>query len=229
MKNLFFLSNPVISRHRVLSAWVPGDGWGAGLGLTRHSGIMLGMCCRTWQGVSVTVPSCDCPVPRDRGNSPRALSEAGMRVQLQNGAPIPGRPDGGFSFRNCPRKLAGTHPLKLLPSRYSRSRLERWPNSGGISPLNSLKPRCNTLRLERRPNSGGISPLNSLTERYSILRLERRPNSGGISPFNSLTERYSILRLERRPNSGGISPFNPLSQKYKPVRRPLESTVTPCH
>ena len=41
------------------------------------------------------------------------------------------------------------------------------------------------VRLERLPNSAGISPLNSLLRRFRDVRLERLPNSAGISPLKA--------------------------------------------
>ena len=50
-----------------------------------------------------------------------------------------------------------------------------------------------STRLDRLPNSDGISPPNWLLERSKNTRLDRLPNSGGISPLSPLSERSSSM------------------------------------
>ena len=82
----------------------------------------------------------------------------------------------------------------------------RWVSQPcGYAPSELVSGRGTGLtRLERLPNSAGISPVNSLLESDSTTRLVRPPNSAGISPVNWLLESDSPTRLVRPPNTKGL-------------------------
>ena len=61
---------------------------------------------------------------------------------------------------NWSSRLPGTHPLKSVSLRYRSVRLERLPNSAGISPLKSVVAEVQMCQVgEAAQGSGGISPL----------------------------------------------------------------------
>lgn len=85
------------------------------------------------------------------------------------------------------------------------------------------------MRLERLPNSFGISPLNSLLQSSISASSERLPSSGGIAPVSALPPRFSSASAAKSPTSGGSSPLSWFTGRTSRVTQPSPSAVTPCH
>ena len=60
----------------------------------------------------------------------------GWMALIYRGAAQSGRPGSSRSLCGASRKVTGTHPSRAFPTRYTRSRLPRPPNWGGIGPVN---------------------------------------------------------------------------------------------
>ena len=96
------------------------------------------------------------------------------------------------------------HTPGQLVEMNSTSRLERSPNSDGITPLSRFLERSSQSSFVSLPSSAGIAPLRWLWD--SSLRLGRLPSSRGISLLSRFPPRNSDSRVDSSASSSGIFP-----------------------